>query len=306
MGDVWATVDAHAAAGRMADNVRRTRGVAGARWLDSVPDTARALAAQWQFTPDRVHPDSYRSLVLQGHLVDGSPAALKIEPVATAQTAALLAFAAAGHGPPVHAAAAHANACLLGWVPGRPLTPTAGDMAAATTAALAVDAHTNAQAAPRLAGVPTFTEWMQVAITQARSRLSAADRLGSYFDDALLDADLRLAHQQPESPHGLRHGDLVPPNALLRPDGTVAFIDPDPYYGPAEADIAWLAQKMNAAQDVDGFLFAAHAAHPALDHDLLGWLASHAARTYVAYKVAMGHDIPPGYLTLAAVPAYDW
>lgn len=306
MGEVWTAVAAHTAVGRMADNVTRTRGADGVAWLHGVAATAQTLAQEWHFVPERVHPDSYRSLLLQGHLDDGRPAALKIEPVPTAQTAALVAFAEAGHGPPVYATAPTLNASLLGWVPGTPLAPTPEVMTAAAHAALAVDATTVPSAAAPLPGVPLFTQWMHATTRQARIRLDAAGLLGRFYDDGLLDADLRRAHQHNDTGHGLRHGDLVPPNALLRPDGTVAFIDPDPHYGPAEADLAWLALRLDTGTRVAEFLTAAHAAQPTLERGLLGWLAAHTARTYVAYKVAMTHDIPPGFLALAATPAFDW
>lgn len=310
MGDVWTTVEAHAVSGRMVDNVRRTRGEAGDHWLANVSATARALAQQWQFIPQRVHPDSYRSLLLQGHLADGRPAALKIEPVASAQAAAVAAFARAGHGPLVYATAAESHASLLEWMPGTPLPATGEAMTAATAAVRNVHDSTLLAAASPLPGAASFTQWMTQAIDQSRRRLHGAGVLGDFYDDALLDADLARAALLPEARHGLCHGDLVPPNALLRPDGTVAFIDPDPHYGPAETDLAWLAIRldaaMNAALNAATYLQAATTRDPALDRDLLGWLAAHISRTYVAYKVAMGHDIPAGVLALAAAPTYDW
>jgi streptomycin 6-kinase len=216
----------------LAASHRRYFQEAGRRWVDALPDLARRCLERWELSPDGPAAHGAVALVLPVRRADGTPAALKLQPIddeTSGEAAALGCWAGRGavalyeHDP-------ESGSMLLERLDAaRPLSVVADDLAAVT-----VIAHL-------LAGLNAVPAWpgLRHLSDVARATEDAVPRaLRHAVDPAERDLLRRCAGHLAEllaAPLGNRllHWDLHYANVLARLDdpGSWRAIDPKPLGG---------------------------------------------------------------------------
>lgn len=280
---------------------------AAAGWLGSLSDVVSALSAHWGLSDVVVHPASQRSLVAScEHAVHGR-SYLKVERPGVLLTSpvALEAWAWSGGGPEVLAVDVERGAYLMTAVPGRPLTwcdPFSVQNTPVVTSLLLAGRERFASRAP-VSGIPPLDLVAGSAVRTAAERLARLpEDTAAPFDPQLLERDGRQCLDVPRH-GGLLHGDLAPSNVLGSgpahgPVTRLSFIDPEPVLGPLEWDVATWCGRADLSGRMGEHLAAVRSV-TAFDEPLMAWFLSFQARTYIAYRLAFGREIPDALVEAA-------
>jgi streptomycin 6-kinase len=228
-------------------NKARAAGPAALRWLDELPRTTAALAADWELTIGELIPGGTEALVVGATQADGTPAVLKLLVPRAADVAAneITALRLTG-GDGCARLLRHdvGRGALLLERLGRSLFEL--DLPLGRRHEILCDTAVRVWRPAPGCGLPTGADkgrWLVDHITRTWEALDrpCAERT---VELALRDAERRIAAHDDERAV-LVHGDVHQWNALEAGDGTSGFklVDPDGLLAEAEYDMAILMRE---------------------------------------------------------------